>query len=233
MEALSFALWWFLIQTQGANRAEGGNTWLEMRTPIFLLPDSKPRVYPPIHLPWRKEMQSGLFYRQQMMLLPTRRNPILTWWEITSFLLFSCLVFGQLFLLTVPSELIQRYYFKDLDFLESLSFKRNKETWTLLCLLSSFRQASRQACYWAGRLWQVEPSFKTVPSPMLKTRCAPPPPPRHRGPIPPAFFLLLPCPRCCSNSRSFQTNCLWGFLFLLQIFSFKPLGFANLSVVFM
>lgn len=231
MEALSFALWWFLIQTQGQKVETPGWRWGHLFSFCQIL--NQEFIPLSIFHEGRKEMQSGLFYRQQMMLLPTRRNPILTWWEITLFLLFSSLVFGQLFQLTVPSELIQRYYFKDLDFLESLSFKRNKETWTLLCLLSSFRQASRQACYWAGRLWQVEPSLKTVPSPMLKTRCPPPPPPRRRGPTPPAFFLLLPCPRCCSNSRSFQTNCLWGFLCLLQIFSFKPLGFANLSVVFM
>lgn len=75
MEALSFLLWWFFIQTQGAHRAEGGDTWLEMRTPVLFVLDPRPRICPPIHLPWRKEMQSSLFYRQEVMVTPCEEGP--------------------------------------------------------------------------------------------------------------------------------------------------------------
>lgn len=73
MEALSFVLWRCLVQTQGAGRAERRG-W--RRGHLFSL--CRPRVCPPVHLPWWKEMQSGLFYRQRMMVTPYKERPDLS-----------------------------------------------------------------------------------------------------------------------------------------------------------
>jgi len=65
--------------TQGANRVEGGDTWLEMGAPVAFVRDPRLTVLFVTLLiicEERKQSQSS-FKDKKKLLLPTRRGPIL------------------------------------------------------------------------------------------------------------------------------------------------------------
>lgn len=125
-------------------------------------------------------MQTGFFHSQQMMVTPYKEGPVLTGRNNVASAFFFFLVFGQLFLLPVPSELMQIIHslISKFRFSRIPKFQNNKRGMTSSVPFElSCRQAGSQACYWAGRLWQGGAFLKTVPSSMSKARGLPPPPP--------------------------------------------------------
>lgn len=92
-------------------------------------------------------MQTGFFHSQQMMVTPYKEGPVLTGRNNVASAFFFFLVFGQLFLLPVPSELMQIIHslISKFRFSRIPKFQKNKRGMTSSVPFElSCRQTARQ-----------------------------------------------------------------------------------------